>query len=136
MYKLIRMVVYIIWTKARSWYILCSENGKFGWSRAIRQSFTHSNLYHKTAGMNSTMNQYQANSREHAWLKLVNAKSTWTLFNHHYSPITTIYASSSWITKIYFTKKLCSVIGRHLYICVILSVIHSPHLILQTRSPF
>ena len=39
------------------------EFGKFG---AIRQSFTHPNLYHKTAGINSATNQYQKNSWEHA----------------------------------------------------------------------
>ena len=35
--------------------------------------------------VDSTTNEYQANSKEHAWLKLVTTKSTWTLFNHHYS---------------------------------------------------
>ena len=76
--------------------MVAGENfGKFGESGAIRQRFTHPNLYHKTAGINSVMNEYRANSGEHAWLKLVATKSTWTLSIPGYSPITTVYASSS-----------------------------------------
>ena len=48
-------------------------------------------------------------------------KSTWTLFNPRYSPITTVYSSSSWITRFSFTKKLCSVIGSIIFIVL------SPH---------
>ena len=59
--------------------------GEFGKSAAIRQSFTHPNLYHKTVGINSATKEYLANSGEHAWLKLVTTKSTWTLFNPRYS---------------------------------------------------
>ena len=51
--------------------------GEFGKSGAIRQSFTHSNLYHKTAGVNSAKNEHQVNrGNMHAWLKLVATKST------------------------------------------------------------
>ena len=88
------------------------------------KSFTHPNLYHKTVGINSMMNEYRENSGEHAWLKLVATKSTWTLFNPRYSPITTVYASSSWITRFYFTKKLCSIIGSIIFMS---SRVLSPH---------
>ena len=98
--------------------------GKFGESGAICQSFTHPNLYHKTAGINSMTNEYRANNREHAWLKLVATKSTWTLFNPRYSPITTVYASSSWMTRFSFTMKLCSVIGSIIFMS---SRVLSPH---------
>ena len=62
------------------------EGENFGKYGTIHQSFTHPNLYHKTAGINSATNEYQANSGEHAWLNLVTTKSTWTLFNPCYSP--------------------------------------------------
>ena len=76
--------------------MVAGENfGEFGKSGALRQSFTYPNLHHKTAGINFVMNEYQANSREHAWLKLVATNSTWTLFDPCYSPIARVYASSS-----------------------------------------
>ena len=86
------------------WYLLVSDHGEFDKSRTIRQSYTYPNLYHKTVGINSATNEYRANSGEHAWLKLVTTKSTWTLFNPHYSLIATVYASSSWITRFSFTS--------------------------------
>ena len=110
----------------------------FGESGAIRQSFTHPNFYHKTAGINSAMNEYRANSGEHAWLKLVATKSiaTWTLFNPCYSLITTVYASSSWITMFSFTKKLCSVIGSIIFMSSrVLSLYYKrPHNFSATRD--
>ena len=44
--------------------MVVGENfGEFGKSGAIRhQSFTHPNLYHKTAGINSVTNQYRTNN--------------------------------------------------------------------------
>ena len=109
--------------------MVAGENfGEFGESRAIRQSFTHSNLYHKTADINSAMSECQANSGEHAWLKLVTTKqatkSTWTLIDPRYSPIATVYASSSWITRFSFTKKLFSVIESIIFMS---SQVLSPH---------
>ena len=45
--------------------MVVGENiGEFGKFRMICQSFTHPNLYHKTAGI--VTNQYQAKSTEHA----------------------------------------------------------------------
>ena len=45
--------------------MVAGENfGEFGESREIRQSFTHPNLYHKTAGRLkfTMMNEYPANT--------------------------------------------------------------------------
>ena len=77
------------------------------------------------------MKEYQANSGEHAWLNLVTTKSTWTLFNPCYSPIATVYASSSWITRprFSFAKKLCSVIGSIIFMSsrVFITSLQMPH---------
>ena len=109
--------------------------GKFG---TIRQSIAQPNLYQKTAGINSATNEYQANSREHAWLNLVTTKSTWTLFNPCYSPITTVYANSSWITRprFSFAKKLCSVIGSIIFMSsrVFITSLQTPHYFSTTRD--
>ena len=77
--------------------MVAGENfGGFGKSGAIYQSFIHPNLYHKTTGINSATNEYQANRGNMlAWLKLVTTKSTWTLFNPRFSLIARVYASSS-----------------------------------------
>ena len=90
------------------------------------------------AGINSATNEYQANSGKHAWLNLVTTKSTWTLFNPCYSPIATVYASSSWITRprFSFTKKLCSVIGSIIFMSsqVFITSLHMPHHFSTTRD--
>ena len=102
--------------------------GEFGKSRAIHQSFTHPNLYHKTAGINSATNQCQANIGEHAWLKIVTTTSTWTLLNP-----ATVYASSSWIPDFLSHRSYARAFQvKHLYICVIPSVMPS----LQMPTPF
>ena len=42
--------------------MVAGENfGEFGESGAIRQSFTHPNLYHKTASIDSMTNQIAGN---------------------------------------------------------------------------
>ena len=104
-----------------------AQNGGGGKLWQIWQIRSHSPKfypYHKTAGINSSTNEYRAISEEHAWLKLVATKCTWTLFNPRYSPIAIVYASSCWITNFSFTKKLCSVIMSIIFMS---SQVLSPH---------
>ena len=66
---------------------------------------------------------------KNAWLKLVTTKSTWTLFNPRFSSIATVHANSSWITvpgslsQRSYALSLETFQIKHLYICVIPSVI-------------
>ena len=77
--------------------------GKFGESGAIHQSFSHPNLYHKTAGR---LCDDRANTGEHTWLKLVTTKPIVVLR----SVTATVYASISWVTRFSFIRRLCFVI--------------------------
>ena len=56
-------------------------------------------------------------------------KSAGTLFNPCYSPIATVYASGSWITRFSLTKMLCSIIGSIIFMSsrVLSSHYRCPH---------
>ena len=79
-----------------------------------------------------TTNQHRANSGEHAWLKLVTTKSTWTPLQ----PMPVSLALAGSLSQRSYVPSLGAFQIKHLYIRVTPTFIPSPNLTLQTRAPF